>query len=94
MTGTKKAGVVTRKRKKVGREERREENREESAAAARPKYILENSCYSLSGVLEEQTEQSVLFFAPHESVFSDGLQDTQASLRLQHRLGISFNQPQ
>lgn len=57
-----KLGVVTRERKEVGREERREENKEEKAAATRPKYILENSCYSLSGVLEEQTEHSVPFF--------------------------------
>lgn len=58
-----------------------------------PQNILENSCYSLSGVVEEQPEQSVLFYGPHESVFSSGLQDTQASLRLKRRLGISFNQP-
>lgn len=65
---------------------------EERIAVARSKDAL-NSCYSLSGVLEEQTEQSVLFFVPCESMFSDGLQDTQATLRLKHWLGISSNQP-
>lgn len=65
----------------------------EGTAAARPKYILENSCYSLSGVMKEWPEQSVLFSGPHESVFSSGLRDTQASLRLKRGLGISFNQP-
>lgn len=48
----------------------------ERAAAARPKCTLKMSCRSLSGVLEEQPEQSVLFCGPHESLFSSGLQET------------------
>lgn len=96
MMGTEKAAAGDGAREmRRGREERREERDKgkEGAASARPRYILENSCYSLSGVLEEQPEQSVLFCGPHDSALSSGLQDTRARLRLKHRLGISFNQP-
>lgn len=52
--GAKGKGAERREGKKE------KDNRKEGPATGRLKYILENSCYSLSGVLEEQPEQSVL----------------------------------
>lgn len=60
----------------MGREERwegKDKTGKEVAVAAKPKDILENSCYSLFGVLGEQPEQSVLFCGLDESVFSSEL---------------------
>lgn len=72
MMGMKKAaaGDWARERKEwAERRDRKEKTGKEVAGAAKPKDILENSCYSLFGVLEEQPEQSVLFCGLDESVF-------------------------
>lgn len=70
-------GAMERQSGQRGEKGRKKRDKgKEGAAAARPKCILKMSCHSLSGVLEEQPEQSVLFSRPHESLFSSGLQET------------------
>lgn len=75
MMGVEKAAAGDGARERREEAERREGKKKTRGKKGQqlPKYILENSCYSLSGVLEKQPEQSVLFCGPHESVFSSGL---------------------
>lgn len=77
---------------RVGREGRRVKRGDtrRKSSSCKAQMYFKNELSLLSGVVEEQ---SVLFCRPHESLFSSGLQETQTSLRIKPRLGISFNLP-